>query len=143
MKPKNALVKDGFLPAGSENKRGRLSKAATERLKELAAKGWDIEGFSVTKSVTPDTAPTVTRVPVEGKTLESIPDQRRDENDWQASALNRDGKRVEIDMRAVCHNCGSSFTYCYCPESTFTLDYDFPVVVRFTPRTTPLPTRRW
>lgn len=143
MKPKNALVKDGFLPPGSENKRGRLSGAAIARLKELAAKGWDIDGYSVTKSITPDTAPVVTRTPVEGKTLESIPDERRSENDWQASALNRKGERVEVGMREVCHNCGSSFTYCYCPESVFRVDYDYPAVVRFAPRTTPLPNKRW
>lgn len=62
MKPKVALVKDGFLPAGSENKRGRLSGAAIERLKELAAAGQKIEGYSVSQSAPVDNSESTTVV---------------------------------------------------------------------------------
>ena len=133
MKPKVALVKDGFLPAGSENKRGRLSGEAIARCKTLAAQGWAIEGYEVSKSTNSskaDTAPTVEKVKVaaSGKEIADIGEPTRDEKSLAAYA---DGKK--IGMREVCR-CGASFTYCRCSEPMIRAGGDRMVVVYFRDR---------
>jgi hypothetical protein len=135
MKPKHALVKDGFLPAGSENKKGRLSGAAIERCKELASTGWEIEGYSV--SDTPDSsgAAVVEKVKVVTgeKTIADIGNPARDESMWEAYA-NVNGKIVPVGMRTVDNSCGNSLTYCFCRTPVVNVDYDAVAVVNFKPR---------
>lgn len=144
MKPKVALVKDGFLPAGSENVRGRLSLPAIERLKELAAIGWDIDGYTVKKSADANTAPVIEKATVsQGKVIPDVPADIRDENTWSAHIL-IDGKHKEIGMRTVCNGpCGSSLTNCWCEKSRVWDGRNNEVVVEFKPRTSPLPNKRW
>lgn len=141
MKPKEALVKDGFLPAGSENKRGRLSGEAIERCKELVSQGWNIDGYSVVKSNEPEDEKTA---PVAKKTaapdpnrVYDIPDEVRSEDVWQAYTY-VGGKRTEVGMRTVCNSCGASLTYCRCRTPMVWIDFDQQSVVNFTTRTTPL-----
>ena len=120
MKPKAALVKDGFLPAGSENKRGRMSAAGIARCEELVSQGWKIEGFAAASSKpsdeSADAKPAVTRVKTDPNRLVDVPDMRRDERDWSAH-VTVDGKSQEIGFRTVDNSCGSSLGWCYCPES--------------------------
>lgn len=141
MKPKHALVKDGFLPAGSENTRGRLSGAAIERCKELAAQGWEIEGYVTSKSKSPDAAPTVEKVKVQAgvKEVADIGPMLRDESYWTAYA-NVNGKTQTVGMRTVCNNCHNSLTYCPCKSPVVNfghlsgVDTDCTAVVNFKPR---------
>lgn len=143
MKPKEALVKDGFLPAGSENTRGRLSGAAIARCKELVALGWDIEGYanSSTPNSTP-TAATVERVKVETgvKTIADIGPALRDE-----TALIARFQGKTIGMRDVCAQCGNSFTYCPCTNPVKWIDSDTVGAVTFHPRpaNAPQPNKFW
>lgn len=142
MKPKEALVKDGFLPSGSENKRGRLSGAAIERCKELAGQGWQIEGYEVSRSTGPsESAPTVSKVKVETgvKVIADIGNPTRDEKVLIAKANGR-----TLGMRDVC-TCGNSFTYCWCDTPTAWVDGNGPYAVTFHPRPThvPIPGKFW
>lgn len=142
MKPKVALVKDGFLPPGSENKRGRISLAAIERCKELAAQGWKIEGYEVSQSAL--SAPVVEKVKVltGEKVIADIGNPSRDENQWEAYA-NVNGKLVSIGMRAVDNVCGNSLTYCFCRTPMVWVDGDSRVMVNFKPRTVPRKGTPW
>lgn len=138
MKPKVALVKDGFLPPGSENQRGRLSGAAISRLKELAAKGWTIEGYSVTKPTTSAENAKVEKVAVDPNRIQETPPESRPEKDWQGFTT-----EGEVGMRTVCNTCRASLTYCPCQFPRVWLDCDTEAVVTFKPRTSPLPNKRW
>lgn len=132
MKPKVALVKDGFLPPGSENTRGRMSKAAITRCEELAAQGWKIDGFSAVKSSDTSKPVTVERVSVDPNRIADVPDMARDERDFTAW-VTREGKPEKIGMREVCNGCRSSFTYCHCSTPRFWLDHTRESVVTFKP----------
>lgn len=128
MKPKEALVKDGFLPKGSENKRGRLAAPAIERLKTLAGQGWDIEGYSVSKPVNEGPVE-VKKVASDSSRVLDVPDEIRNENEWTATV---EGKR--IGMREVCRRCSNSFTYCWCEKPLYFVDIDRLGVVVFKPK---------
>lgn len=134
MKPKAALVKDGFLPAGSENKRGRMSAAGIARCEELVSQGWKIEGFESVKPSASTDKPTaeVKRVKVDPNRLVDVPDMRRDEREWSAH-VTVDGKSQEIGFRTVDNGCNSSLGWCYCPQSRVWLN-NVEHVVSFKPR---------
>lgn len=128
MKPKDALIRDGF--PGVKAGKGRLSLEAKERLKVLAAEGWNIDGYSVTKATEAKPATVVQTKPANGpKVIADIPDETRNESLWTAHVPG--GKR--IGMREVCVNCSQSFTYCPCPTPRFNLDYKTVVDVDFKP----------
>lgn len=127
MKPKVALVKDGFLPPGSENVRGRLSGKAIERCEALAAQGWDIDGYQVSKTSN-STAPVVLKVKTDSNTIADVPEPTRFESDWTAWV----GKQP-IGMRTVCNNCRCSLTYCPCESPRVWLDHETQGVVYFKP----------
>lgn len=126
MKPKEALVKDGFLPKGSENKRGRISVAAIERCKELAAQGWAIDGYSV--STATDSTVTVAKVTVDPNAVAEIPNPTRDE-----TAMTAHVGDVTIGMRTVCNTCRRSLTYCPCPQPRVWVDHTREGLVYFQP----------
>lgn len=133
MKPKAALVKDQFVEGdhtwspGDENKRGRLSLAAKEHLSSLVSKGWDIEGFSASKSSTGETI--VSKVKADPSTVSEIPDPTRDEDSLTAWAGTK-----QVGMRTVCNNCRRSLTYCLCPSPKVWLDHNAEAVVTFRER---------
>lgn len=127
MKPKVALVKDGFLPAGSENKRGRLSADAIERCKVLVSQGWDIEGYSVSRESSGVTSAEVAKVArVDSSSVSEIPNPTRDE-----SAMTAWVGTKHIGMRTVCNNCRRSLTYCLCPSPKVWVDHNDEGVVHF------------
>lgn len=119
MKPKAALVKSGFLPKGSENKRGRMSAAAIAECERLVTEeGYQIEGFSLATASVGSTAPReverVKVVPGE-KVIADLPAMRHDPDVWQAYC-NVDGKIVEplAGPKTVCNVCRNSLPYCPC-----------------------------
>lgn len=122
MKPKVALVKDGFLPPGSENKRGRLSADAIARLKELAAGGMSIEGYSVSSDNT------VEKVAVDPNKVYDIPNESRPEDSWTAHTT-----EGPVGMRTICNLCHGSLNYCHCPHPRIWVDFDREAVVYFKP----------
>jgi hypothetical protein len=126
LKPKDALVKDGFLPPGSEKQRGRLSGAAIDRCKELAGQGWDIEGYSVTVSSDSTAATVVQKVKADPNAVVDIPNPTRDETAMTAWAGD-----VNVGMRKVCNNCRRSLTYCPCPQPRVWVDHETQAVVHF------------
>lgn len=126
MKPKEALVKDGFLPKGSENTRGRMSRDAIARCEELASKGWQIDGFSVTKSSDNSKPDTVARIKTDPNSVAEIPNPTRDE-----SAMNAYSGTVKVGMRTVCNNCRRSLTYCLCESPRVWLDHETQGIVYF------------
>lgn len=125
MKPKIALVKDGFLPPGSENVRGRLSAAAIDRLKELASQGWNIDGYSVSKS---EDSVTVERVASNPNEVAEPRPEIRSEKEWRVVT-----SRKHTGMRNCCATCGASYTHCPCPQPTAWVDYATREVVSFKP----------
>lgn len=137
MKPKQALVKDGFLPKGSENKRGRLSGAGIERCQYLVDhEGYTIEGFAKSSNAgkpvdaSSDAKPEIVRVKSDPNRLVDVPDALRSDKDWTL-VRKSDGKSIHaVGMRNVCQGCGSSFTYCPCSVPTF-LDNTGVVQVEF------------
>lgn len=138
MKPKEALVKDGFLPAGAENKRGRLSADAIARCMELAAQGVKIEGYE-SKS---DNTVAKVKIATGVKEIADIGDPIHDEREWEAY-ITVDGKTESVDMRKCCNLCGrTSLTYCPHPEPQVFVDFDQSAVVSFKQRRVPL-VRRW
>lgn len=126
MKPKEALVKDGFLPKGSENTRGRMSKAGITRCEELAASGWSIDGFSVTKSADSSKPDTVTKIKTDPNAVVDIPNPTRDE-----TAMTAWVGTENVGMRKVCNNCRRSLTYCPCEQPKVWVDSDLEGVVYF------------
>ncbi len=138
MKPKVALVKDGFLPAGSENKRGRLSGAAIARLKELAATGVKIEGYTVSQSSDSSEPVKVEKVAVDPNRIADVPEETRPETSWQAFT-----SESEVGMRTVCNGCKNSLTYCHCQFPKVWIDHTREGVVHFKPRTVAVNPKRW
>lgn len=122
MKPKEALVKDGFLPPGSEKQRGRISLLADNRCKELAAAGWKIDGYE-------SKGDAVEKVKSDPNAVIDIPAARIDER--TVRAFTSEG---EVGIRTVCNNSGVSMTYCPCPTHKVWLDHDREGVVYFKPR---------
>jgi hypothetical protein len=117
MKPKVALVKSGFLPAGSENKRGRLSAAAiAECVRLVAEEDYVIEGYVSSKPArakndkTVDDSPvTVTKEKVATSSNEIVqPFYRYGENGVNThEAVTADGR--VFDLRQAC-SCGYSLS---------------------------------
>ena len=130
MKPKVALVKDGFIDGdhtwsrGDENKRGRLSKPAIERCKVLASEGWDIDGYTVSQSVSGES--TVSKVKSDPNAVSEIPPPTRDETTMTAWVGDK-----SVGMRTVCNNCRRSLPYCLCEQPKVWLDHINEGVVRF------------
>lgn len=114
MKPKDALLKDNF--PGVKAGKGRLSLAAIERCKELAAAGWDIDGYTVIKptaAASKDTPPVVNKAKVAvSKEVVSIPDERYDAALYEV--VLPDGTPHPIGMQGVCDICRNSLTYHFC-----------------------------
>lgn len=105
MRPKDALIKDGF--PGVTAGRGRLSAAAKSRLQELANQGWSIDGYSSGKAV----AEVRAKVAADPKVVQEFTifwsvDEYR--------AVETDGK--VRSMAEVCRNCHVSLVQCHCGD---------------------------
>lgn len=142
MKPKDALIKDGF--PGVTAGRGRLSLAAKTRCAELAAQGWDIDGYSSTPAPVVKATKAVDKpepvtpkpglTPVEGSTagrgnqkvVMDIPDERYPEADFKAYA---GGK--QIGMRTACNTCGNALTHNVCALPRVWVDFETEADVEF------------
>jgi hypothetical protein len=108
MKPKEALIKDGQIPTSMG--RGRLSRVQDQRCRELASKGWDIEGYSRSSS---PTAPVVKNKPVRNEKVIADFVIFWEEAEYKAMS----GKTVH-SMREVCNNCRVSLVQCHCGSPT-------------------------
>jgi len=92
----------------------------------LAGQGWQIDGFSVTKSADTSKPDTVTKIKADPNAVVDIPNPTRDE-----SALSAFSGTVKVGMRTVCNNCRRSLTYCPCEQPRVWLDADVQGVVFF------------
>jgi hypothetical protein len=120
VKPKDALIKDGFpVKAG----KGRLSRDAIERVKELAASGWNIDGYSITH--------TAESKVVKEKTGndKNIADlfMPYPKNLFKAVLPNGD----IVGMPSICVNCRVSLSGCGCgaPRVRVGMDGTLPVKI--------------
>ena len=132
MKPKEALIKDGF--PGVVAGRGRLSSDAKDRCKELAGMGWDIEGYSAEKSTTGEI--TVKTVKPTAKQIISDFTIMWPEDEFVAVELLSGKKR---SMREACNPCRRSLVQCQCDQleripSVVSTDGTGPVQVRIEKR---------
>lgn len=129
MKPKDWLKANGHI---SEIKRGRMSREHIELIKAAVATGVKIEGYGEV-TATADKPATVERTAVDPNRLVDVPDVYRDERTLMAYRT-QDGKQIEIGMRTVDNNCGSSLTYCRCDSPRVWVDHESQAVVNFKPR---------
>ena len=115
--------------------RGRMSKAHKALIMEAVANGVAIEGYAVVDKATAatDKPAKVERVAPNPNRVVDLPDMTRDESKVMAF-YREDGKVVEVGMRTVDNNCGTSLTYCPCESPRVWVDYDRQVVVNFKPR---------
>jgi hypothetical protein len=137
MRPKAALVKDGFTEptgkkwvTGDEDKRGRLSLAAHKRLSELKAKGWVIDNGAPVKPVK-DT-PVTKKSRTVKQDVTGVVDHRPEVRDPKTyRAVTASG--VDVGAKYVCNACHSSFNFCLCPEPRAWAEYDREETVYFQP----------
>lgn len=139
MRPKEWLVKNGHLPAGSENARGRISAVNIELLKAAVAGGAYIEGYSASVPKSSDSTPKAERVAVVDAIAdtpeETVPEQ------YNVAMV---GDKV-IGMRTVCDACKRSLNFHIC-DSPRVMDNGVSSVVRFKSRKDPesyRPNRWW
>ena len=140
LKPKAALVKSGFLPAGSENQRGRMSAAMDAECQRLVAnEGYSIIGYeavkpslSLTKSDGPAPILVKKSATADPSRIADVPEPSRDERDWTATA-EVEGKTVPVGMRTVDNLCRNSLTYCRCAEPRVWVSHTREAVVYFHP----------
>ena len=143
MKPKAALVKAGVLPAGSENKRGRMSAAHIAECERLVRdEGYTIDGFGISKPTAATDKPAEPakverKAAADPNRIADVPDEARPEAAWEAYRF-ENGKPVEVGMRTVDNVCGSSLNYCHCEAPRVWVDHLSEAVVRFKPRRTPV-----
>lgn len=132
-KPKVWLYENGHTT--TLGGRGRMSKEHKAIIEAalLADPDLRIDGYSVERSTVATDKPKVERVAVDPNRVVDVPDMTRDER--VTMAFYRDGgKSIEVGMRTVDNNCGSSLTYCPCESPRVWVDYDREVVVNFKPR---------
>lgn len=128
IKPKQWLYDNGHLEVIGK---GRMSRAHIALIEDAVRSGVNIEGYTAEKPVLATDKPVdVKRIAVDPNRVVDVPDMTRDERDTVAFYM-ADGKRIEIGMRTVDNNCGSSLTYCSCESPRVWVDFDRQVVVNF------------
>lgn len=113
MTPKQALIKDGKVPV--KEGRGRLSRDADSRCRELAAMGWNIKGYSVSTPATVEAPAEVKKVKVANEKVVQDFTILYDEKVYKAVRLS-DNK--EVGMREVCNICRVSLVQNHCEAPT-------------------------
>lgn len=133
IKPKQWLFDNGH--TDTLGGRGRMSLAHKALIQAAVASGVNIEGFGVVSSPTAvaDAPVEVKRIAVDPNRIADVPNVSRDEKAVMGF-YRAEGKVVEIGMRTVDNNCGSSLTYCMCESPRVWVDHDQQVVVLFKPR---------
>lgn len=132
MSPKQALIKDGTVPV--KEGRGRLSREADERCRQLVSEGWDIRGYAVntTKSVDlPDkpvaqSKPTVNKVIVTNEKVVQEFTILYDERAYVAV----DATGQPWSMRNACNNCRVSLVQCHCGNPSIFGDIGVKIVAK-------------
>ena len=126
MTPKDALAKDGKITVKAG--RGRMSREAVERCKELAAQGWDIKGYTTVVLSTPTkVVKPVAKAPVTRPT-KVVQDYVIFFEEKGFKALDETGK--EWSMREVCNNCRVSLVQNHCDNPTIVGDVRVTIVPR-------------
>lgn len=129
MKKKEWLVKNGYLPKGSENVRGRLSGEHVALIEAAVAGGEHIEGFSVVSKPTAATdKPTTVERVKHADTIADTPEETVPEQFNIAMV----GDKV-IGNRTVCDVCKRSLNFHIC-QSPRVMDNGVSSVVSFKPR---------
>ncbi len=132
-------MKNGHLPTGSENARGRLSRANIELIEAAVAGGARIEGYGTVTTLS--SAPAKVERVAATTAIADIGEPTRPEKYFRAFVGTQ-----EIGTRTVCANewCRSSLTYCKCDSPQVWVDTDVRAVVTFKPRSNPETFRnRW
>lgn len=125
MTPKEALAKDGRVPVSMG--RGRLSREAIARCKELVAEGWVIKGYALDNSPKSVAEPVaVKKVPASNEKVVQEFTILYDESAYKA--VTADGK--EYGMREVCNTCRVSLVQNMCPAPTILGDISVSIVPR-------------
>lgn len=135
MKPKEWLFQNGHMSREDADKRGRLSLANKALIEQAVANGASIDGYAVVDRPTlaTDKPVEVKRVAVDANRVVDLPAMTRDEREVMGF-YREDGKTIEVGMRTVDNNCGTSLTYCPCDSPRVWVDCDREVVVNFKPR---------
>ncbi len=125
MTPKEALLKDGTIPV--KEGRGRLSREAIERCKELVSQGWAIKGYEVaavkpSSSTAAPVAPVVNKVKAANGVKEVLdftilwPEANYKAVNALTGKVLGDGKFG--GMREVCNTCRVSLVQNQCEHPT-------------------------
>lgn len=123
MTPKQAIIKDGRIPV--KEGRGRLSREADARCRELAAEGWVIKGYTVGNAVAnSSTPPVVTKTAVTNEKV--IADFTIVYAEKSYKAVGNDGKTY--GMRECCNNCRVSLVQNHCANPTILGDIPVKIV---------------
>lgn len=125
--PKDILAIDGRVAV--KQGRGRMSKAAVDRITELVNEGYRVKGYAANSSTankaTPDEPVEVKRVSVNNNEIaEFVILWDLDEY----KAIDENGK--EWGMREICNNCMVSLVQCHCHNSTILGDIRVSIVRR-------------
>jgi hypothetical protein len=105
MKPKEALIKDNY--PGISMGKGRLPLAAIERLKVLAAQGWNVEGYTVSKPVLGSDKPVeVTKEKV--SSVKEVIEPVAYRYGYKTHIAREHDTGVERSLKEACNNCGYS-----------------------------------
>jgi len=133
IKPKQWLYDNGHTT--TVGGRGRMSKEHKALILAAVESGVDIEGYAVVERATAATnkPAKAERVKVDPNRVVDVPDETRNEREVMAYYM-EGPKRVEVGMRTVDNNCGSSLTYCPCESPRVWVDHDRQVVVNFRSR---------
>lgn len=123
--PKDILAIDGKVQVKSG--RGRMAKAAVDRIHELVNEGYQVKGYAMSpnKSTDKATAPVVKAPITNAKTIAEYV-IFWDEAEYKAMDAN--GK--EWGMREVCNNCHVSLVQCHCNDTTILGDVKLTIVRR-------------
>lgn len=141
IRPKEWLVKNGHLPAGSENARGRISRENIALIEAAVASGVDILGYSRSGPASTVEPPKVERAAAQPATVVAdIGDPTHPELERREGGLylrEAFAGTVNVGMRTVCNNCKRSLTYCLCESPKVWVDHSTESVVNFRTRKVP------
>ncbi len=131
MSPKEALIKDGRIPVKAG--RGRLSREADARVRELVAQGWSVKGYEANTSTKSVVTPGAPAAQVESSVKKIVQTNEKviqeftllyDERAYDA----KDATGKVWSMRNVCNNCRVSLVQCHCGNPSIFGDIGVTIV---------------